>query len=367
MKRQEKSQSIYAVDREKPDSMTEQLVENVKGAILGGVLKEGDRLPSQKELSVLSGACEMVVREALRRLSDSGYVVTRPRVGCVVRKQGRPVWCGNVVIVTPDMNDNFFLSTTVGILRSQLIAVGYFVTQVFVCVKCGDLDFSQVDTVLQRPTALVIALSCQREVIRHLAAVPAKKVFVGGEYDANVGDDLFFDYDGMKAILKFVKACKRHKVRRAIVASMLNGNKDMALALNSAGIETERWTFRSAGGCYPSEAVESVVVAEASRRLAGGRDWLPDLIYCCDDFVARGLITAFGYHGIRIPEDVKLVTWSNKGNGPWYVKPLARIELDPDEFGNALADRAIRVLAGRKQHNETIAETHFVDEESFFG
>ena len=45
-------------------------------------------------------------------------------------------------------------------------------------------------------------------------------------------------------------------------------------------------------------------------------------------------------------EDVRVVTFANRGNGPLYFKSLARIEVDPMFLGEKLADRAIRMLDG---------------------
>ena len=361
-----RGESIYAVDRTAAGSMTEQLVENVKGAILGGVLREGDKLPPLRELAKLSGACEMVVREATRRLCEAGYVVTRPRIGCIVRKHGHPVWRGNVVIVSSEMNDNFFVATVSGILRERLLRKGYLVSHVFVRAANGrHYDFSQLDTIFQHTTTLVVALTCSREIITHVVEAGKKLLSVGGEYDENLGDDPHFSVDMDAALPKFAARCLRAKLKRAMVVAITSGGKGAMLALKTVGIDAERWNFKMLECVFAPEAVESAAIAAAKQRLAKGKDWLPEVIYCQDDFIARGLITAFGYHGIRIPEDVRLVTWSNRGNGPWYVKSLARIELDPVEVGEKVAERALKYMAGRKVKSEVIAETRFIDGETF--
>ena len=49
-----------------------------------------------------------------------------------------------------------------------------------------------------------------------------------------------------------------------------------------------------------------------------------------DDYLAMGAIAALLESGVRIPEDVRLVTYYNKGFGPILTKTLARIEGDPE-------------------------------------
>jgi hypothetical protein len=46
-----------------------------------------------------------------------------------------------------------------------------------------------------------------------------------------------------------------------------------------------------------------------------------------------GAVTAFLSRGIRLPEDVKVVPFSNAGLGPVYPKSFPRFEIDPVENG----------------------------------
>ena len=55
---------------------------------------------------------------------------------------------------------------------------------------------------------------------------------------------------------------------------------------------------------------------------------LADVIFFTDDFAAAGALTAFAELGIRAPDDLFVVTLSNKGFGPVYPRTLARIEAD---------------------------------------
>ena len=68
---------------------------------------------------------------------------------------------------------------------------------------------------------------------------------------------------------------------------------------------------------------------------------------------------------MRIPEDVRLLTLANRGNGPCYYKPISRIELDPLALGEVIADRVLRILAGRKVERETVFQARFISGETF--
>jgi GntR family transcriptional regulator, transcriptional repressor for pyruvate dehydrogenase complex len=53
--------------------------------IVAGRYKAGQKLPSERELSVMMGASRPTLREALRRLAEWGLIETRPNSGAVVR------------------------------------------------------------------------------------------------------------------------------------------------------------------------------------------------------------------------------------------------------------------------------------------
>jgi DNA-binding FadR family transcriptional regulator len=60
---------------------SELLARQVREAILGGELAEGDMLPSEKELMVQLGLSRATVREGLRLLEAEGLITTRPGRG----------------------------------------------------------------------------------------------------------------------------------------------------------------------------------------------------------------------------------------------------------------------------------------------
>jgi DNA-binding FadR family transcriptional regulator len=55
----------------------EQISDQIRELIFSGVLKPGDKLPSEKELSSQFGTGRMVIREALRTLEQSGLIYVK--------------------------------------------------------------------------------------------------------------------------------------------------------------------------------------------------------------------------------------------------------------------------------------------------
>jgi GntR family transcriptional regulator, transcriptional repressor for pyruvate dehydrogenase complex len=65
-------------------SLTEDLVQRLRGQILGGGLAPGARLPTEQQLVQSLGVSRTVVREAVAALRADGLVVTRQGVGAFV-------------------------------------------------------------------------------------------------------------------------------------------------------------------------------------------------------------------------------------------------------------------------------------------
>ena len=80
---------------------------------------------------------------------------------------------------------------------------------------------------------------------------------------------------------------------------------------------------------------------------AWGQAALPDLVYFSDDYLCVGALAAFVAAGIRVPEDVRVATWANRGNGPLYAKDLTRAEMDPQGDADKVATAVLARLEGR--------------------
>lgn len=77
--------SIYrSVGPEK--SLAEKVIDELERLILTGKLKEGEKLPSERELSVSFEVSRTVVREAIRVLQTRGLLQVRPGIGSIVRR-----------------------------------------------------------------------------------------------------------------------------------------------------------------------------------------------------------------------------------------------------------------------------------------
>ena len=61
-----------------------QIVDNFRNQITAGILRQGDRLPSVRELAAELAINPNTIQRAYRELEMSGYIATVPGKGCFV-------------------------------------------------------------------------------------------------------------------------------------------------------------------------------------------------------------------------------------------------------------------------------------------
>ncbi|MGI9355062.1 MAG: FadR/GntR family transcriptional regulator, partial [Rhizobiaceae bacterium] len=71
-------------ERIQPEKLSGSVVRQIELLILRGILRPGERLPSERELSEKFGVSRPSLREAVSKLQDSGLLVTRANSGVYV-------------------------------------------------------------------------------------------------------------------------------------------------------------------------------------------------------------------------------------------------------------------------------------------
>ena len=85
------------------------------------------------------------------------------------------------------------------------------------------------------------------------------------------------------------------------------------------------------------------------------RTRLPDAILFNDDYFAAGGVVALLEAGLKIPDDIRVISFSNCGDEPALGASVARIENDPDTYGAAVATYVLKLLAGKRAAPPRIA------------
>ena len=126
----------FEIDRLSGDSLTDQVADSLRRAIVGGQYPIGSTLPTLAEMA--SGLCVSlnVVRRAIDRLSKEGLLAARRGVGCVVKPNGTKLSLGRIVVLSPNI-ESYYSNMLTGRLREALSKLGYFVSMVSTPPRAG--------------------------------------------------------------------------------------------------------------------------------------------------------------------------------------------------------------------------------------
>ncbi|OPZ23995.1 MAG: transcriptional regulator PdhR [Lentisphaerae bacterium ADurb.BinA184] len=334
----------FVIDRDGRHSLTAQVEQGLRQAILTGGVQPGQALPSLLEMAARLGVSEIVVRRAVRRLSEEGLLRGRTRSGIRVCDPRRRPWRASVLYLHwsgPEMYYHSVLSAT---LAERLHAERVLVTLSKLDNADAMHDFGRIQTLLdmQRPSLAAVEGESveilQPQLARrgipflHLASAPSPLAHGGVAFTAEAA---------MSAVAAHARACG---IRTAWLVWMSPPNAALRPALAAAGIAATELPTVPVPELGNPAGVEAggrrAVEAYLARRRA-----LPDLIYFGDDFAARGGLAALMIRGLRIPEDVQVISWANRGLGPVFGRPLTRVEMDPVRHGGQVADAVLRKLA----------------------
>lgn len=336
----------FAVARSSRATLVEQVVEGLRRCILSGFYKPGDVLPTTRDLAEMLGVSRIVTRAAVRELTKAELINPKPSVGCLVLGRGGKLWRGNILFVSRANGrvyyDNVFMTT----LRARLVSSGWLFTQVTVRPNgLGKIDTSELEMQLTNPVTLALVLFDNPTAERVLSRSGVPFVTLDNRTTCRrrgcVGHVC---YDRSAAMADLAAAASAAGVKTAMQVGWEDFD-DVCAALKGIGIRTTKWRIPILSqGPMP----ESVSFATRDAFLKSlPQTSLPDLIYFSDDHACTGALAAFAAAGVRVPEDVRVVTWSNLGNGPVFAKDLARVEMDPESDAEKFAAAILAQLEGR--------------------
>ena len=335
----------FAINRSLATSLSDQVADGLRRAIVSGYYRRGDVLPTLEELARELGTSLRVPRDAVGRLAAENLVSPRPRVGSVILASGETLWKGQVLAVMPSFGEGTFHSAVLlGEMRRQFAAAGYlFITVTLDRKRGGGWDFAYLDLMLRQRQDMVFALYCPQEVIRRIERAGVPIATQGGSAGIGTGAA------SLGEMVHFTDHCAAMGVRRILAIGFVGDTafKDEVSRLSEAGLEVEPCLVRSRQRPGYLEHLQQAGLELMTRRFSRPRETWPDLVFWTDDYLAVGGLSALQGLGVRIPGDVFAVTLANKGLVPAFPRTLTRFEFDPVATGKAAAANIIDRLEGR--------------------
>jgi len=349
-------------------SLSESLYRTLDRAIAEGAYGEGDVLPSRDRLAGLLGVSEHVVRAALSRLQAEGKVLARPRLGVRVLavKTERPLR-GSVLMVRPEgLRGSYSWAVTDAVLKQTFESEGLRYETVFADSGLRKLRDRLTGALALSPEIVVYRSDSIRttEAERMIGWSGRPYVYSGigkPRFSSCVGR-YFEDFSGARTDL--ISACANARV---MSVCQMGFGPDRILNLipdfQRCGVSAERLDIGLARDFDCLEAIQRAALEAMKSRLLMGA--LPELLFFTDDYVAMGAMTALMESGVRVPQDVKVVTVANHGLGPVYSKSLSRIEFDASESARILAENVRMWLRTNHFPDAVVYAPHYVPGETF--
>ena len=342
------SGSDFTLDRESGVPLSDQLVERLKAAIVKGRYRPGDVLPGIFGLAAAADVSEKVARMALRRLSGEGWIRTRRHVGSVVLARMGNVVRWRVLFFSHNPYFCYHTDRVISELRTRLLHEKGGVSTIAISRCRGKNSYLQLEELLKERWDLILENgmdATSRKMIED-SGWP----FVVIDYDTQTAPSDAANCVGLVkfssglAAKDFILTCARRNVRSVVQLQCNLAAFDVVERLRIMGVEVR--TERTSAGLDP-EGVAKESYAIIDGWFKHGRPPLPDVIVFTDDYLAQGGLLALRRHGIRIPEDVSVASFVNKGHLPIWDQPLTRLEMDPITHGAALAKAVRTYLHGK--------------------
>lgn len=335
----------FRVDRASVHRLSDQVYSGLRTAIDSGFYKPDDRLPPRDRIAAHYGVSETVVRAAVRRLIAENFLQSRSRIGCIVKRTPRRKTFEKVLIVLSEQSGSYALNVTEAMIESVLLREGYCAYSVkLTSSRDGDIDLGLFRLALgHRPDFVVFLCSeLHREKLRATAErYGAPYLVVGGKNSGRRGGIADIGSHSVGPLEDVLKACRRARIRNVCQVDFGSNSPYLNIwnRLRSSNMFIERLSV-DLGPVYANlEGIQRAAAAAMQKRIDSGP--LPDLLFFVDDYLTMGALPVLLENGVRIPEDVRIVTFANKGFGPVFSKTFARISHDPRKSGRAIAESLV--------------------------
>ena len=332
----------FKVDRTCAGYLSDQLYTGLRTAIHSEFYSQGGCLPSRERIAAHYGVSETVVRKALRQLMIEGLLVSHPKVGCIVKSPKVRKTFEKVLIAIAEQSGSYALNVCEAMIESVLIRAGYCPYSVKLESKRnGDIDRDLFRLALEHKPDFVV-LYCSGLHSKTLGRIVGRYgipyLVIGDDLRAQQGEiaDICTPY--IKPLEEVVEACRRAHVRNICQVDFGSNSPIMNIwnRLRSSEMFIERLSVDMNMVYANLERIQQASAEAMEQRLRRGP--LPDLLFFVDDFLTMGALPVLLENGIRIPEDVKIITFANCGFGPVFTKSFARIAVDMRKRGKAIAE-----------------------------
>ena len=328
-----------------------EIADALRAEFAAGTLRIGAPLPSVDALRRRFGAGEWAVRHALQALRDDGLVVLRPRIGARATDKAHQAWRGTVAFICTSGYGAYYPQTLALCFGQSIEKAGWRSASVFIGIGAdGALDLETLRRHMANGIDFAVGLFGRPDISSLLDRAGIPHIVING---------FMHDFPKARAVLKcdietafgkLIGALKERRVKSILefdIERSMDRSFKAQLATNGFDVHQVMYSGNM-GGRSRIGLVRKIGYRQVADWFADERHrrYLPDVILFDDDYFASGGIAALLEAGLRIPHDVGVASFMNKGDEPAFGRKITGFGCDPEAEGRAIADYVAALLDG---------------------
>ena len=364
---------LNTIDRDGDGPLYKQLKELLRGAILSGVYKPGQRMESQLEFMKHGKLSGRTVSRAFKELVDEGLVVRKESVGTFVAESAPPKKKRRrtIAMALRDFGNEIYARIFRG-FNDECVPHGYRCQPLAFGLGEDDRENRALHQVWQQDICGVLTAPDEtttrhRELIRLIGSnVPVVLVM---ELVPGIENDLV-TVDNEEATYRLTgHLLKLGHTRIGYISTGFKYPYGAALLTRAAGVRRamREWGFEMdednvimpttgldrAWSEIRRQAVETLLGRPASRR--------PTAIMCSTDPLARQVVRLLNGFGVRVPEDISVTGFDDVSSAVDEEPHLTTVHVPYERIGRAAASLFLRrVLHPRTSPTERVLDASVV-------
>ena len=292
------------------------LMEELKQSILSGVIKPGEKLPSENELSARYQISRHTVRKALSILINEGYIEAEHGRGTFCsQRMGHMKNSRNIAVVTTYISDYIFPRLIQG-MDKVMTANGYSIILKNTANSRTKEERVLEDILTKDIEGLIIEPSKSQIFCRHmnlyamLDQYEIPYVFIQGVYPQMMDRPhiLMDDCRGGYLVTKHLLDLGHSRILGIFKADDFQGkerHKGYVKALQEAGLSYDPdmvvWFHTEDRKMKPAQMIEILLKQQVEM----------DAVVCYNDQIALEVIRSLQKNGKRVPEDISVTGYDN--------------------------------------------------------
>lgn len=300
-----------------------------------------------RALKDVKGVNPKTREKVIKKAREMGYVANTLAASLVQRSTH------TVGVVVPDIDISFFTKVFKG-LENALGTEGY---RLFLCCSYDDptKEFQEVQALLERRVdGIVIApasVTDSAETAHRILANDCPMVFIDRTLPEMAVDSVIFDdYEGAyQAVTHLIGQGYRNIAHLAgpqtvwIARERLRGYKQ---AMADAGLKVGKSSI--------IHGALTVAGGEASMERLLALPKNPDAVFCVNDNIAVGAYKVLKRRGIRVPDAMGLVGFSDSFDPEILEMPLTSVVQDVESIGKQAAELLLARMSGDNASEEPV-------------